>query len=141
MPAEYKYDAFISYRHGGEDEVFARRLLEELEGSGFKVVIDQRDFSSSATFLEEMERCIKESQYTLAIVSPRYLESGNALEEAIIGKVLDMAERRRRLLPLTIATTELPTWMYNITGIDFTAQNPLIDPFEKLKRDLRRPPP
>ena len=69
---------------------------------GYRVAIDERDFLANASFLLEMERCIRESRFTVAVISPRYLESGNALEEAIISKVLDMGDRKRRLIPLVI---------------------------------------
>jgi hypothetical protein len=136
IASNYIYDAFISYRQQEPDKGFARRLLKELEYDGYKIAIDERDFRSEAAFLNEMERCIKESRFTLCIVSPRYLKSGNCVEEAVICKVLDMSERIRRLLPLTIEKVETPIW---IVGIDFTASDPLVAPLDKLKSDLGSP--
>jgi hypothetical protein len=137
MAAPFKYHAFISYRRQEPDRTFAHALLRRLEANGFKVAIDERDFDPVATFLEEMERCIQESHFTLAVASPRYFESGNCVEEAIICKVLDMSERRRRTIPLTIEKVEMPTWLYNIVGINFTDDSPLVDPHEKLITKLR----
>ena len=134
---KFQYDVFISYRHGGEDTRFARDLLDELERGGFAVAIDERDFRANQSFNEEMERCIRESRFIAAVVSPRYLESGNCNEEAVISKTMDMAERRRRLIPLLIGTVTTPAWMYSIVGIDFTKPDPLTDPMEKLKQTLR----
>ena len=131
-----QYDAFISYRRHEPDRTFARRLLGDLEAAGYRIAIDERDFKANATFLGEMERCIKESRFTLAIVSPNYLASGNCEEEAIICKVLDLPERRRRLVPLTIEKIQIPVWLYNIVGIDYTAADPLVPPFEKLRSTL-----
>lgn len=54
------------------------------------------------------------------MLSSRYLESGNTQEEAIVCKALDMAERKRRLVPLIIKKVERPAWLYSIVGIDFT---------------------
>jgi len=139
MATTYKYDALISYRHQEPDKSFARDLLKRLEAAGLKVAIDERDFDPVATFLEEMERCIKESRYTLAVMSSRYLESGNCAEEAIICKVLDMAERRRRIIPLVIETVAMPVWLYNIVGISFTDTNPLVEPHAKLITKLQTP--
>jgi formylglycine-generating enzyme required for sulfatase activity len=137
-PAEtFRYDAFLSYRRKEPDRGFARSLLARLESEGLKLAIDERDFSPEATFLEEMERCICESRFTLTLLSPRYFESGNTTEEAVLCKVLDMAERRRRLIPLVLEPVERPGWLYNITGIDFTDPQPLVDPFEKLLAALR----
>jgi hypothetical protein len=133
------YDVFISYRHGAGDTAFARQLLASLEADGYIVAIDERDFPANASFLQEMERCIRQSRFTVAVISARYLESDNTQEEAIISKVLDMSERKRRLIPLILESVALPAWLYGIVGVDFTRPDPLIEPFEKLKATLGAP--
>jgi hypothetical protein len=137
--APVRYDAFISYRHGGADAEVARQLLEALESDGYVVAIDARDFPANASFLQEMERCIRESRYTVAILSPRYFESGHTEEEAIISRVLDMGQRRRRLIPFIIQPVALPAWLFGIVGIDATAEDPLVDPIERLKATMGPP--
>ena len=133
------YDVFVSYRHEGEDQRFARDLVSALEADGYRVAIDERDFPANASFLQEMERAIRQSRFTVAVISPRYLESGNTEEEAIITKVLDMGDRKRRLIPLVIEPVSLPVWLYGIVGIDWTKRDPLVDPFDKLKSTLGAP--
>jgi hypothetical protein len=133
------YDVFISYRHGARDTAFARQLLASLEGDGYTVAIDERDFPANASFLQEMERCIRQSRFTVAVISARYFESDNTQEEAIITKVLDMNERKRRLIPLIIEPVAMPAWLYGIVGVNFTTPDPLIDPLEKLKSTLGAP--
>ena len=73
------------------------------------------------------------------MASPRYFESGNCIEESIICKVLDMSERRRRLIPLVIEAVQMPTWLYNIVGVNFTDSDPLVDPYKKLIAKLSNP--
>ena len=138
-PVTLRYDAFISYRHGGADAGIARQVLEALEADGYKVAIDERDFRANASFLQEMERAIRESRYTIAIVSARYLESGHCEEEAIVSKVLDMGERKRRLIPFVIQQVEMPAWLFGIVGIDYTKPDALVDPIDKLKATLGPP--
>ena len=133
----FTYDAFISYRHEEPDRAFARQILSRLEAAGFTAAIDERDFDPSETFLDEMERCVKESRFTLCVVSPRYFQSGNTHEEAVICKVIGLQERRRRLVPLIHEKVEMPVWMFNLVGVDFTASDPLVDPFDKLTTTLR----
>jgi hypothetical protein len=136
---DIRYDVFISYRHGGPDQSFARELVAGLEAEGYRVAIDERDFAANAGFLQEMERCIRESRFTVAVISQRYLESGNTGEEAMITKVLDMGDRKRRLIPLVIEPVALPVWLYGIVGIDWTKGDPLVDPFDRLKATLGAP--
>jgi len=133
------YDVFISYRRARRDKRFALQLLRDLEQLGYRVALDERDFDASASFLEEMERCVRNSRFTLAVVSPQYLQSGHCQEEAILCKVLDMGERKRRLVPLVIQKVEMPAWMFGIVGVDFTNTNPVIPPLEKLVNALGKP--
>ena len=133
------YDVFISYRRARRDKRFALQLLRDLEHLGYRVALDERDFDASASFLEEMERCVRNSRFTLAVVSPQYLQSGHCQEEAILCKVLDMGERKRRLVPLVIQKVEMPAWMFGIVGIDFTNANPVVPPLESLPRHWANP--
>lgn len=134
-----RYDVFLSYRHGGADGDTARQLLHALEARGFRVAIDERDFPANESFLLEMERCVRESRFTVAVISARYLESDNCQEEAIICKVLDMGERKRRLIPVITESVPMPIWLYGIVGIDLTKTDPLVDPIEKLVATLGPP--
>ena len=133
------YDVFISYRRARRDKRFALQLLRDLENLSYRVALDERDFDASASFLEEMERCVRNSRFTVAVVSPQYLQSGHCQEEAILCKVLDMGERKRRLVPLVIQKVEMPAWMFGIVGIDFTNPNPVVPPLEKLAKTLGPP--
>jgi len=134
-----RYDAFISYRHADPDATFARDLVGALERDGYRAAIDERDFAANASFLQEMERCIRESRFTLAVLSPRYLASGATEEEAVLTKVLDLRDRQRRLIPIVIEPVMLPAWLFGIVGIDCTKLNPLVDPFDKLRATLGKP--
>jgi hypothetical protein len=134
-----RYDVFVSYRHEGADRVFARDLVAALEAEGYTVAIDERDFPANASFLQEMERAIRQSRFTVAVISRRYLESGNTEEEVMISRVLDLGDRKRRLIPLLIEPVAMPVWLYGIVGIDWTKRDPLVDPFDKLKAALGAP--
>jgi hypothetical protein len=103
------------------------------------VAIDERDFPANASFLLEMERCIRESRFTVAVISQSYLESGATQEEAIITRVLDLGDRKRRMIPVVIEPVSMPAWLYGIVGIDFTKRDPLVDPYDKLKATLGPP--
>jgi branched-chain amino acid transport system substrate-binding protein len=141
VPADQagSFDVFLSYRHGDPDEPWTRELRRRLVDAGFKVAFDAVDFFPACTFLEEMERCVKSSRFTVAVISPRYFDSGNTQEEAIITQVLAMDERKRRLIPLIFQTAEMPTWLFGIVGINFERADPDIDPFDKLVAALRDP--
>jgi hypothetical protein len=138
-PTEFRYDVFLSYRRQDPDHAFAYELVQRLEADGYKVAIDECDFRANIPFLEEMERCVKESRFTLAVVSPRYLESGNTQKEVRIRTVLDMSGRTYSLIPLILEKVELPTWLYELTGIDWNSPGSRVDPYQKLKETLGNP--
>lgn len=131
------FDAFLSYRHGDPDEQFTRALRKRLIDAGLTVALDRYDFFPACTFLEEMERCVKESRYTLLVVSSRYFESRNTQEEAIIAQVLAMDDRQPRLIPLTLEAVDLPLWLHAVVGIDFSGTDAELDPYERLVAALR----
>ena len=125
------YDAFLSYRHAEPDKSHAAEILDVLESKRLRVAVDFRDFAPNQHFLSEMERCIKESRFVLCVVTSQYLDSDHCSEEAIISKTLDMADRRKRLVPLIFERVTLPVWLHGLVGIDFT-EAASVDPFERL---------
>jgi hypothetical protein len=131
-PQPARYDFFLSYRHLEPDRGFALELLERLEGAGFSGAIDVRDFAPNAHFLAEMERCVKESRYVLCFVTRQYIQSDHTVEEAVLSKTLDLAERTLRVVPLIFEPVELPVWMHGLSGVDFT-ESSVVDPFERLR--------
>ena len=46
FPKVELYDVFISYRHARRDKRFALELLRHLEGLGYRVALDERDFEA-----------------------------------------------------------------------------------------------
>ena len=132
------YDAFVSYRHLEPDRTLAFELLQTLEARGLRMAIDARDFSANENFLAEMERCIKQSRFVLCVVTAQYVLSEYTSEEAIIAKTLDLAERRKRLVPLIFERVDLPVWLHGLVGVDFTPAVS-VDPNERLVHLLAAP--
>jgi hypothetical protein len=127
--AAVRYDAFMSYRR--LDRERAEGLVEELESRGFRVAIDFRDFRPNEQVLTEMERCIRESRFLLCVITAQYVASGFTIEEANIARLLDLTERRNRIVPLIFDRVPLPVWWQGLVGIDFGA-NAQGDPLERL---------
>ena len=86
-----KYNAFISYRHTEPDMYVAKRLQQKLEHFKLpkslrknfpkerwritRVFRDQDELSLADSLSEELEEALKDSEYLIAICSPRYKES------------------------------------------------------------------
>ena len=50
-----------------------------------------------------------------------------------------MGERKRRIIPLVIEPVAMPTWWYNIVGVNFADVDPIVDPYERTKQALGNP--
>lgn len=76
----YPFDVFVSYRHQDPDKTWVRkRFVPDLEAAGLRACIDYRDFRLGYQVLTEMERAVEQSRWTVAVLSPAYLE-GNFTE-------------------------------------------------------------
>ncbi|HEY4337780.1 MAG TPA: toll/interleukin-1 receptor domain-containing protein [Puia sp.] len=95
----FVYDVFISYRQREPDLSWARSVLAPaLEAQGLRVCIDHRDFRLGRTVITEMERAVETSKFTLAILSPVYLESGFTELENVLAQTLGLEKAQRRLI-------------------------------------------
>jgi TIR domain-containing protein len=95
----FSYDVFISYRRDPADLEWVRSLLvSALETAGVRVCIDYRDFRLGVPLVLEMARAVEQSRYTLAVLSPAYLNSSFTELENVLAEHVGLERRERRLL-------------------------------------------
>ena len=95
------YDVFLSYRRREPDKTWTiKTLLPRLEAAGLRVCIDFRDFGLGAALVKEMERAVLDSRYTVAVLSPAYLESGFTDLENVMADHLAAENKDIRLIVL-----------------------------------------
>jgi len=93
----FAYDVFLSYRQKEPDKTWVRKtLLPKLEAEDLRVCIDYRDFRLGAPIINEMERAVIESRYTLGVLTPSYLESNFTELENILAEHLGLEKSQRR---------------------------------------------
>ena len=92
---QQRYCAFISYRHQSPDDVIAKALHTAIETYGVpasirkktgrkklgRVFRDQEELPLSANLSNDIETALDQSEWFIAICSPRYLESQWCLRE------------------------------------------------------------
>lgn len=103
MPTTSKfiYDAFISYRQQEPDKTWVHEtLVPRLKKEGLCIFIDYQNFRLGAPLVEEIERAVEQSRYTLAILSPAYLESNFTDLENVLAQHLGLEKSQRRLIPI-----------------------------------------
>ena len=90
--AEYKYKAFISYRHIEPDMQAAEKLQKLLESykppknigkkkENWRIFRDVSELQSSSDLSEDIKNAIETSEYLIVICSPKYTESKWCLQE------------------------------------------------------------
>jgi predicted KAP-like P-loop ATPase len=143
--AGYLYDALISSIRQEPDISLAHWLLKKLKEDGYRIAFEEIDFLPENPFLDELERCVRESRFVLTVISPRYFEQGNPETDARISVIEEMADRDNRLIPLIYEEVEAaegvqyPTWLYDLASMDFTNENSLEKSFERLKALMGEP--
>ena len=92
---EYRYKAFISYRHVSPDQDIAKKLHRLIETYGIpsslkkslgiqkmgRVFRDQEELPLSADLGHDIHEALDESEWLICVCSPRYLESKWCMEE------------------------------------------------------------
>jgi hypothetical protein len=133
-------DAFISYSHTDREWVLGR-LLPRLEAAGLSVIIDERDFEVGVPSLINMERAVERSQYTIAVLTPAWLESEWTEYESLLVGVADPTGRKRKLVPLMLVPCNPPVRIGILTYADFTQPQNWEPQFVRLVAQLGRPSP
>jgi hypothetical protein len=112
---------FISYN--GADEKWAEWIATVLETEGFTTTIQAWDFVPGSNFVLEMNRAAAESNRTLAVVSPDYLDKskfGNSEWAAAFAK--DPEGFRRHLVPVRVRECQIEGLLKQIVYIDLVGK-------------------
>lgn len=97
----FAYDAFVSYRRVPPDRAWVeQQLLPPLEGLGLRLCLAHRDFRLGAPRIREMEKAVGASRYTVAVLSPRYLEGPFEEFQALLAQHQSLEARGPRFIPL-----------------------------------------
>jgi hypothetical protein len=139
--ADGAYDVFVSYRHHGPDQRWVRdRLVPRLGSEGLRVCLDVESFRLGAPLVLEMGRAVESSTYTLAVLTPTYLESTFTELENVLAEHLGLEERERRLIVVMREFTRPRLGMRARTWLDMTKDSTFEQDVATLCRQLRMSP-
>lgn len=80
------------------DQALAGYELTKEEGAALRVCVDYKCFRLGRPLVLEMERAVLESRYTLAVLSPTYLESNFTELEGVLAQHVGLELGQYRLL-------------------------------------------
>lgn len=140
-PGGPRYDVFLSYEHGEPHKSWVRGVLRpRLEQAGLRVCIDHRDFRLGAPVIREIERAVEQSRYTLAVLTPGYVESAFAQLEGILAQHLGIEQSERRLLAIMREKTTPRLGIRALLWLDMTYDSEFDMNAERLVYELVQPP-
>jgi hypothetical protein len=95
-----KKTIFISYSHN--DTRFVKKLKRDLENQDIKVQIDIDELKFGDNIQEFIEESIRESDFTIFVVSKNSLRSAWVIIEALKTLTIGEVEQKKKLLPISI---------------------------------------
>ena len=135
------YDVFLSYRQREPDKSWVRKtLLPKLEAEGIKACIDYRDFRLGAVLIEEMQRAVVQSRYSLAVLTPAYLQSNFTEFENVLAQHLGLEKSQRRLLAMMREECEPELRISAQLWLDMTDDDDFEMNVQRLVYELRQSP-
>jgi len=109
-------DFFISYNSA--DKTWAEWTAWTLEEVGYSTVLQAWDFRPGSNFVLEMQRDAAETERTIAILSPAYLDALYTQPEWAAAFVQDPTGENGTLLPVCIQKCDLKGLLHAIIYID-----------------------
>lgn len=135
------WDVFVSYRHQEPDGPWVREVLvERLRAAGLRVLVDVDGFRLGAPLVLEMARGVEESRYTLAVLSPAYLEGNFTELESVLAEHLGLEEGARRLVAVLREPCRPRLGIRARLWLDMTTEEEVARNLPRLVAELRQPP-
>jgi hypothetical protein len=98
-PADgFAHDAYVSFSKEKLDKAWARKtFLPALRGAGLDVVSED-DFALGAPLINEMERAVVQSRYTIGLLTPHSLADNFADLNGVLARHLGLEKSQRRFI-------------------------------------------
>lgn len=122
MTSSFSNDVFISYSHMDADWVH-NTLLPKLEGHGFAVMIDFRDFRGGSFSVEEMQRGVQESKRVLIVLTEDYVNSDWTKFENVMAQTMDPGAVQRKIVPILLKDCNVPLRLRILNYRDLRTDN------------------
>lgn len=111
-----RVDFFISYTSA--DLPWAEWIAQVLEAAGYSVLVQAWDFRPGANFVLEMDRAVRISDRTVAVLSPAFLESPFAAAEWAGAFKKDPTGSGRKLLPVRVRECDPEGLLGSVVFVD-----------------------
>jgi TIR domain len=107
---------FISYTK--VDEKWARWIGQVLVSAGYSVTAQYKDFLPGTNFVRQMDEAVKNTDRTVAVLSPDYLKSSYATAEWQAAFRDDPLGQKRKLVPVRVSRANVSGLLGSIVYAD-----------------------
>lgn len=141
-PDDKAYDAFLSCCQSDPDDRawVTGTLIPYLEGVGLKLCLEDRDFRLGAAKLDEIDRAVTTSRYTIAVFTPAYLASAWADYQSVLAAYLSADSGQPRFVPLLRRPCKLALHDRMTEALDVSRDPEVPAALQRLALALRQPP-
>jgi Caspase domain/TIR domain len=141
-PDDLDYDVFISYRHADRtDRQFVLGVVApELQRLGLRVCLEHVDFRLGAPRIQEIERAVTRSRYTVGVFTPSYLDGVFEELQADLARFQSVESRSPRFIPLLRRDCRLALGVRMTALLDVTDDKDVEAALQRLAVQLREPP-
>ncbi len=141
-PDDDAYDVFVSYCQSDPDDRawVTGTLVPCLEAVGLKLCLENRDFQFGRPKLDEIDRAVTTSRYTLAVFTPAYLASAWADYQSVLAAQLAAESGEPRFVPLLRRPCQLALHDRMTEALDVSRDPEVPAALQRLALALRQPP-
>lgn len=141
-PDEFAIDAFLSYcRDDADDRAWVTTVVVPyLERAGLRLCLEHRDFRLGASRIDETERAVTSSRYTIAVFSPAYLDGAFEAYHSLLAAHVAIETRAPRFIPLIRRPCPLVLHARMAEALDVSRDAEVPATLHRLAVSLRQPP-
>jgi hypothetical protein len=141
-PDDFTYDAFVSYcRDDADDRTWVlERVVPHLEGLGLKLCLEHRDFRLGASRVEEIDRAVTRSRYTVGVFTPAYLANTFEMYQSLLAAHVSIETRAPRFVPVIRRPCSLVLHARMAETTDVSKDTEVFAALQHLATRLRQPP-
>ncbi|MFW9978161.1 MAG: caspase family protein [Candidatus Thorarchaeota archaeon] len=137
---DYEYDVYISYSPENPDKKWVRNtFLPMLEKHDVTAFIDFRDRMPGSPKIDEISHGIQKSRYTLAVLSPSYLDNAFNHLESGLARYLGIEEKSRRYLAFKYKQCDPPADLAMLEEIEWDEEEDLEIFIETVANTVKAP--
>jgi hypothetical protein len=141
-PDQAVYDAFISYCQDAPEDCawVTGTLVPALEALGLTLCLEDRDFTIGASRVEEIDRAINESRYTVAVLTPAYLADAVGHYESLLAAHSALESQTPRFMSLLRRPCKLALHARMTEALDVSRDAEVPAALQRLAVALRHAP-